>query len=86
MMLRQNKVPIKHSARQVQPSDFKRFTHILASDEANLRSLQHMKPRDATAEVRLCGSYLDILHWMHRDVLGSIGRMRTEWGKLYAVQ
>ena len=52
-------MPIKHSARQVQPSDFKRFTHILASDEANLRSLQHMKPRDAIAEVRLWGSYLD---------------------------
>ena len=59
LFLAQNKVPIKHSARQVQQSDFKRFTHILASDEANLRSLQHMKPRDATAEVRLWGSYLD---------------------------
>ncbi|TBU34498.1 phosphotyrosine protein phosphatase [Dichomitus squalens] len=56
---KKNKVPIKHSARQVQQPDFKRFTHILASDEANLRALQGMKPRDATAEVRLWGSYLD---------------------------
>ena len=39
--------------------DFKNFTHILASDEANLRALERMKPRDATAEVRLWGSYAD---------------------------
>ncbi|KAI8981253.1 phosphotyrosine protein phosphatase [Trametes punicea] len=56
---RKFKVPIKHAARQVQPEDFRQFTHILAADEANLRSLNRMKPRDATAEVRLWGSYLD---------------------------
>ena len=39
--------------------DFRHFTHILASDEANLRNLNRMKPRDATAEVRLWGSYED---------------------------
>ena len=55
----QNKVPIKHSARQVTQADFRTFTHILAADESNLRNLQRMKPRDATAEVRLWGSYLD---------------------------
>ncbi|CDO73200.1 hypothetical protein BN946_scf185007.g255 [Trametes cinnabarina] len=52
-------VPIEHAARQVVPEDFRTFTHILAADEANLRALNRMKPRDATAEVRLWGSYLD---------------------------
>ncbi|KAH9858217.1 phosphotyrosine protein phosphatase [Lenzites betulinus] len=56
---RQNKVPIKHAARQVQADDFRRFTHILAADEANLRGLERVRPRDATAEVRLWGAYLD---------------------------
>ncbi|KAI0756591.1 phosphotyrosine protein phosphatase [Daedaleopsis nitida] len=53
------RVPIRHSARQVQQSDFRRFTHILAADESNLRNLERVKPRDATAEVHLWGSYLD---------------------------
>ncbi|OCH96043.1 phosphotyrosine protein phosphatases I [Obba rivulosa] len=52
-------VPIRHSAQQVSTADFRRYTHILAADEANLRALDRMKPRDATAEVRLWGSYLD---------------------------
>ncbi len=43
----------------MQQSDFRRFTHILAADEANLRNLNRVKPKDATAEVRLWGSYLD---------------------------
>ncbi|KAL6302154.1 phosphotyrosine protein phosphatase [Sparassis latifolia] len=55
----QNKVPIQHSARQVTAEDFRAFTHILAADEANLRTLRQRKPHDATAEVRLWGSYLD---------------------------
>lgn len=52
-------VPIDHEAQQVSRQDFTRFTHILASDEANLRALENIKPRNATAEVRLWGSYLD---------------------------
>ncbi|KAJ3541970.1 hypothetical protein NM688_g6022 [Phlebia brevispora] len=56
---RKYKVPINHAARQVSKEDFRRFTHILASDEANLRNLNRMKPRGATAEVRLWGSYDD---------------------------
>lgn len=52
-------MPINHAARQVSQEDFRRFTHILASDEANLRNLNRMKPNDATAEVRLWGSYED---------------------------
>lgn len=52
-------MPIRHEARQVSQEDFRRFTHILASDEANLRNLDRMKPKDATATVRLWGSYVD---------------------------
>ncbi|TFK77242.1 phosphotyrosine protein phosphatase [Pluteus cervinus] len=52
-------VPISSLARQVKTSDFTYFTHILASDESNLRDLQRIKPLNATAEVRLWGSYLD---------------------------
>ncbi|EDR15135.1 uncharacterized protein LACBIDRAFT_243421, partial [Laccaria bicolor S238N-H82] len=52
-------VPISSHARQVASSDFTRFTHILASDENNLKNLISVKPANATAEVRLWGSYLD---------------------------
>jgi len=52
-------VPISCEARQVSAEDFSRFTHILASDESNLNVLNRMKPKDATAEVRLFGSYVD---------------------------
>lgn len=55
----QHRVPINHSGRQVQQSDFKKFTHILAADESNLRKLEQVKPHDATVEIRLWGSYFD---------------------------
>ena len=55
----QNKVPIDSLARQVKTSDFIHFTHILAADESNLRNLNGIKPSNATADVRLWGSYLD---------------------------
>ncbi|KAI0257670.1 phosphotyrosine protein phosphatase [Lactifluus subvellereus] len=52
-------VPISHIARQVNQRDFYDFTHILASDNANLDALRRIRPHDSTAEVRLWGSYLD---------------------------
>ncbi|KAH6916872.1 phosphotyrosine protein phosphatase [Coprinopsis sp. MPI-PUGE-AT-0042] len=52
-------VPINCQARQVSTSDFVMFTYILAADANNLRNLQSIKPSNATAEVRLWGSYLD---------------------------
>ncbi|KAH9944028.1 phosphotyrosine protein phosphatase [Epithele typhae] len=52
-------VPIKHSARQVTQEDFRRFDYILAADEANLRDLTRVQPKDGKAELRLWGSYLD---------------------------
>jgi low molecular weight phosphotyrosine protein phosphatase len=52
-------IPIDSHARQIATSDFTRFTHILAADENNLRNLESIKPSNATAEVKLWGSYLD---------------------------
>ncbi|KAI0068310.1 phosphotyrosine protein phosphatases I [Artomyces pyxidatus] len=52
-------VAIDHAARQVNQADFRKFTHILAADEANLRNLLHMQPSDSTAQVKLWGSYAD---------------------------
>lgn len=40
-------------------SDFTKFTHILAVDEKTLRDLTTMEPHNATAVVRLWGSYVD---------------------------
>ncbi|KAI0316619.1 phosphotyrosine protein phosphatase I superfamily [Amylostereum chailletii] len=56
---RKFKVPMSHEARQVTKEDFHQFTYILAADESNLRNLMNIKPRDATAEVKLWGAYLD---------------------------
>lgn len=40
-------------ARQVTAKDFRRFDLILAMDDANLRALREMRPRDSTARVAL---------------------------------
>ncbi|KAJ4484865.1 phosphotyrosine protein phosphatase [Lentinula edodes] len=55
----QHNISIEHSSRQIQTSDFTQFTHILAADDSNLRNLERVKPKNATAEVCLWGSYLD---------------------------
>lgn len=52
-------MPIDGFARQISTSDFTQFTHILAADENNFRHLMHIKPSNATAEVRLWGLYDD---------------------------
>jgi len=40
-------------ARQIQPADFRRFTHIVALDTDNLERLRAMRPRDSTATISL---------------------------------
>jgi protein-tyrosine phosphatase len=40
-------------ARQVTPDDFRRFDHIVALDEKNLRDLERLRPGDAKAELSL---------------------------------
>jgi len=42
-----------YQARQVEPGDFRRFTHIFALDADNLRNLRAIAPADATARVDL---------------------------------
>lgn len=42
-----------YRARQVAEHDFRRFTHILALDHANLSDLSAMAPPDATARLSL---------------------------------
>ncbi|MNX55402.1 Low molecular weight protein-tyrosine-phosphatase YfkJ [compost metagenome] len=39
--------------RQVKPSDFRRFTHIVALDEDNLANLRRLAPADAMADLSL---------------------------------
>jgi protein-tyrosine phosphatase len=40
-------------ARQVEAADFRRFSHVLAMDRANLDDLESMKPPDFTGELGL---------------------------------
>lgn len=40
-------------ARQVTRDDFRRFTHVVALDLANLRALAALRPKDASAELSL---------------------------------
>ena len=43
----------QYQARQVQPDDFTRFTHVVALDGDNLRNLKRIRPADASADVAL---------------------------------
>jgi protein-tyrosine phosphatase len=53
-------------ARQIAEDDFARFDLILAMDEANLRELQAMQPRNSRAKVKLFLEYAPDLRM--RDV------------------
>lgn len=44
--------------RKVRAEDFRRFTHILALDHANLADVLDIRPADATAQVRLLADYI----------------------------
>jgi protein-tyrosine phosphatase len=49
-----NGVDISHlRARQVTAEDFRRFDHIVALDEKNLRDLKRLRPADSKAELSL---------------------------------
>jgi protein-tyrosine phosphatase len=51
---RRHGVDIGHyRGRQVEASDFHRFTHILALDHDNLAALKAIRPKDAAAELSL---------------------------------
>ena len=48
----------KYRARQVQPDDFFRFTHIVALDTENRAALKKLKPANATAHISLLLDYV----------------------------
>lgn len=48
-----------YKARQVQPEDFRRFTHIFALDPDNLRDLRRIRPADGTAQLGLLMDMVD---------------------------
>ena len=48
-----------YKARQVQPEDFRRFTHIFALDPDNLRDLCRIRPADGTAQLGLLMDMVD---------------------------
>ncbi|KAJ7900193.1 phosphotyrosine protein phosphatase I superfamily [Mycena olivaceomarginata] len=56
---KKHKIPISHKSRKLASSDFTDFTHILASDDSNLRDIKRVTPANSTADIRLWGSYLD---------------------------
>jgi len=56
---KKHKIPISHHSRKLTSSDFTEFTHILASDESNLRDIKRVMPANSTADIRLWGSYSD---------------------------
>jgi protein-tyrosine phosphatase len=51
----------RYRGRQVEPADFRRFSHIFALDLDNLAVLHRIKPADATARV---GLLLDLVDGM----------------------
>jgi protein-tyrosine phosphatase len=51
-----------YRARQVEKSDFRRFTHIVALDTHNLASLRKMAPGDGTASLSLMLDEVDGRH------------------------
>lgn len=51
----------RYRGRQVEPADFRRFSHIFALDLENLAALHEIRPADATAKV---GLLLDLVDGM----------------------
>lgn len=51
----------RYRGRQVEPADFRRFSHIFALDLDNLAALHRLKPVDATAKI---GLLLDLVDGM----------------------
>jgi protein-tyrosine phosphatase len=49
----------EYRARQVQPEDFRRFSHVVALDAKNLADLHALRPDDAIAEISLLLDHVD---------------------------
>ncbi|PRP79500.1 Low molecular weight phosphotyrosine protein phosphatase-like [Planoprotostelium fungivorum] len=48
---------VTHRARQVAREDFHKFDFLLCMDESNLSDLKSIRPKDATTDLRLFGSF-----------------------------
>jgi protein-tyrosine phosphatase len=75
-----------YRARQVEPGDFTRFTHIFALDHANLKALRQIAPTAATAQL---GLLLDLVAgWRGRPVAdpyyGGVEAFETTWTQVDA--
>lgn len=56
---RRNGIDISgYRGRQVNPADFRRFTHIVALDHQNLADLEALRPADASADLSLLLDHL----------------------------
>lgn len=52
-----NGIPIDHRARQLHPTDFEKFDHVLVMDESNLRNTLRVADARYHEKVRLMRSY-----------------------------
>jgi low molecular weight phosphotyrosine protein phosphatase len=52
-----HKIKVDFQARQVTKHDFTKFDYILCMDESNLRDLTSIRPKNATATLKLLGDF-----------------------------
>jgi protein-tyrosine phosphatase len=74
----------RYRGRQVEPADFRRFSHIFALDLDNLAALHRIRPVDATAKV---GLLLDLVDGMEGQAVadpyyGSGEAFEETWGEV----
>ena len=78
-----HKIPIDHRARRIRATDFTSFTHILASDSANVKELKQLRPEGTTAEIALWGSYDDNKPISDPYYGGAVSSLRTSIIEMY---
>lgn len=54
---RSNGVPVNHKAQQIRGNHFDKFDYIICMDEANLRNLKRLKPKNSKAKLFLFGEW-----------------------------
>jgi protein-tyrosine phosphatase len=74
----------RYSGRQVEPADFRRFSHIFALDLDNLAALHRIRPADATAKI---GLLLDLVDGMEGQAVadpyyGSSEGFEATWSQV----
>jgi protein-tyrosine phosphatase len=76
----------RYRGRQIEPADFRCFTHIFALDQDNLASLRQSAPPDGTAEV---GLLLDLVDGLRGEAVadpyyGDESGFERTWGQVDA--